>query len=369
MSPTSYRTAPPRGRTLYVMPSTLFLQQALPKIQLHCHLEGTLRSETFLELTERYGVSTRYAPGMPPDRQPHDVRDPARIYAFSDFGEFLMIFAAVCRTLKSPDDYARAAREYVEDALAQNVVYAELFVSPPVWTFFHRELDVEACLAAMHGVFAQAAGRLRVRLIYDLTRNFGGARALEGVNRAAQLAHYDVVAVGLGGDERRYPAELFVEAFERARELGLHRVVHAGETAGAQSVADSVRLLHAERIGHGVRAVEDDAVVKMLARSGITLECCPTSNVLTGAVGGYAEHPLVLLDERGVRVTVDCDDPAIFGTSITRELELVASWVGEHDVVRFTRNAVDGSFAEAGEKAALHAAIDAGLEAAGGRRM
>lgn len=147
-------------------------------------------------------------------------------------------------------------------------------------------------------------------------------------------------------------------------------MAHAGEAAGAHSVRAAVEVLGAERIGHGVRALEDDSVVELLAKRGIPLECAPTSNELTGVVPADAEHPLVLLNERGVIVTIDADDPALFRTSITRELEKVQAIAGPHATLRFIRNAVDAAFATPERKASLHAAIDvaAGLEPDARRR-
>ncbi len=334
----------------------------LPKVQLHCHLEGTVRAATFRELAAQYGVQSVRASGPLEDT-----------YAFATFGDFLLTFAEVCKTLQQPEDYARVAREYAHDAVAQNVRYAEIFISPSVWTFFHADLDVHACLRAMRDALDAEESRtgLYVRFICDLTRNFGTERAFETARIAVALAEANlgVIGVGLGGDEANFPASLFVEPFDFARASGLHAVAHAGEAAGARSVRDAIELLGAQRIGHGIRALEEDVVVDLLAKRGIALECAPTSNVRTGVVPADAEHPLVLLDERGVIVTIDADDPALFSTSLARELQLVADMAGAHDVVRFLRNAVDVSFADAQRKAALHAELDAALESTTQRRI
>src|SRR5215469_10813304 len=188
MSPTSYRTAPPRDATdLDTAGSTAFPSKAqasmheidpaiasLPKIHLHCHLEGALRPETFVELTRRYGISTRYRLGgdVPGPTEPEDV------YRFADFGEFLLTFAAVSRALASPDDYARLAREFVADAIAQNVVYGELFISPSVWAFFNPKLDVPATIRSIIAELRGTHGAA-FSLIIDVTRNFGADSAMQ----------------------------------------------------------------------------------------------------------------------------------------------------------------------------------------------
>lgn len=348
------------------MTTTTFLQR-VPKIQLHCHLEGTLRAATFLELTDRYGFSTRYRPGAPPEAQPHDVRDPQRVYRFADFPEFLMLFAAVSRALKTPDDYARLAREYAEDASAQNVRYAELHISPPVWQFFHPELSVAECIDAMNDALRDAP--LDVRFIYDLTRNFGADAAVRNVRFIEELGDDSILGIGLGGDERRFPPALFGDAYAYAKSIGLHRVVHAGEAAGPESVRDAIAILGAERIGHGVRALEDPALVSEIAEREIALECCPTSNVLTGATLADELHQLFELDRHGVRVTVDSDDPALFSASVTDEYAYVLRKSDATTLARFVANAVDASFAPEQTKRRLYDLLgEAGAEAVAGRR-
>lgn len=317
---------------------------ALAKVQLHCHLEGTVRAETFRALAAKYRVDLG------------ERADPARTYAFRTFGEFLLLFAKVTETLRAPEDFARVARDYASDAAAQGVAYAEIFVSPSVWTFFHRELDVRATVAAIRGALDEAAGPLgiEVALIADLTRNFGAERAEQSAREAVALRDLGVVGIGLGGDEARFPPELFERAYAIAREGGLHGVVHAGEGAGPASVRAAVEILRAERIGHGVRAIEDPAVVELLAERRIPLEICPTSNRLTGAAPADAEHPLGALDAAGCIVTIDADDPALFGTTLLDEYRYVAEAFGEDALLRFARNAIDASFAPPETKARLH---------------
>ncbi len=182
-------------------------------------------------------------------------------------------------------------------------------------------------------------------MIADLTRNFGPERA-EGIARlAVGLRDLGVIAIGLGGDEANWPPALYQRAYAIAREGGLHGVVHAGEAAGPESVRAAVELLGAERIGHGVRAVEDPAVVALLAERGIPLEICPTSNRLTGAAPAGRPHPVGALDAAGCVVTLDADDPALFGTTLLDEYRLVESWLGPEAVLRFARNGIEASFA------------------------
>lgn len=321
------------------------LVRALPKVQLHCHLEGTVAAATFRSLADAHGVDIG-ARG----RGPLEAT-----YAFGTFREFLLTFADVCRALSTPDDFAQIAREYARDAQAQNVRYAELFVSPSVWTFFHRALDVRETVRAMRAEFDAAAreGGPMVRFIFDLTRNFGVERAAATARRAVELAEFGVIGIGLGGDEANFPAELYAEPFAFARGHGLRTVAHAGEAAGARSIRNAIDVLGAERIGHGVRALEDDALVEELARRGIALEICPTSNRLTGAVPAGAPHPIGELDRRGVICAIDADDPALFSTTLEAEYALVEEQLGAAAIARFSRQAVENSFAPLGLKGKL----------------
>ena len=324
--------------------------RALPKVQLHCHLEGTLRAATFVDLAAHHGVDIGVRALVPL----YDV------YAFATFRDFLLLFAEVCKALAEPDDFTRLAEDYVADAAAQGVRYAEVFVSPSVWTYFHKDLDVRATFQALNDTFdrARAHHGIDVRLICDLTRNFGAERALATTDIAIAMRDLGVIGVGLGGDEANYPPNLFVECYERARAAGLHGVVHAGEAVGAASVRSAIEDLGAQRIGHGVRAIEDPAVVALLAERKIPIEVCPTSNRLTGAAPADLPHPMGALDAAGVIVTIDADDPALFSTTLIDEYRFVDRTLGRATLLRFARNAIDASFADAATKARLHEAFD-----------
>ena len=323
---------------------------ALPKVQLHCHLEGTLRAATFRDLAARHGVEIGARALVPIEEA----------YNFATFRDFLLLFAEVCKALAEPADFARLAEDYVSVAVAEGVRYAEVFVSPSVWTYFHKDLDVRATFAALRGTFdrANAEHGIDVRMICDLTRNFGAERALQTAEIAVAMRDLGVIAVGLGGDEANFPPSLYVESYARARAAGLHGVVHAGEAAGAASVRSAIEDLGAERIGHGVRAIEDPSVVALLAERKIPIEVCPTSNHLTGAAPAHLDHPMGALDAAGVIVTIDADDPALFGTSLLAEYRFVEQKLGHSTLLRFARNAIGASFADDQTKARLHAAFD-----------
>jgi adenosine deaminase len=323
---------------------------ALPKVQLHCHLEGTIRAATFRELAILHGVDIGARGSGPIERT----------YDFATFRDFLLTFADVCKALQSPADFERLALEYVDEAREHNVRYAELFVSPSVWSYFHRNIDVRACFAAMRDVFASPESP-SVRFICDLTRNFGVERA----QIAVSLMDLGVIGVGLGGDEANYPPELYESCFAYARANGLRTVAHAGEAAGPDSVRAAIDVLGAERIGHGVRSIEDPRLVAELAQRRIPLEICPTSNRLTGAAPAGRPHPIADLAAAGVVCTIDADDPTLFSTNVSREYEIVAGLLGDDAIIGFARNAIDASFAEKSARQTLEtelAAFVAGRE-------
>ncbi len=334
------------------MPEATAFVQSLPKVQLHCHLEGTVRAATFRELARGHAIESARAAGPLEET-----------YAFANFGEFLLTFAEICKALKEPQDYARIARDYVIDAAAQNVRYAEIFISPSVWTFFHRDLDILETVSAMRGALDEEGKRhnIDVKFICDLTRNFGVEQAQATAEKAVALAdaRLGVIGVGLGGDEANYPAALFEDVYAYARSHGLHGVAHAGEADGPQSVRAAIELLGAERIGHGVRALEDPALVAELAERRIPLELCPTSNFLTGAALRSRPHPIAELDAAGVVCTIDADDPALFSTTISAEYELVLEWLGGATLLRCAYNAIEASFAGDEQKAALRDELEA----------
>ena len=320
--------------------------RALPKIQLHCHLEGTLRETTFVELAKKAGVDLGPTP-----------------YAFEDFAGFLRVFCDVARVLRAPEDFERLAFEFALDASDQGVRYAEIFFSPSVWSFFNPGIDLDACLRSIRrGLDAAREERgIECALLCDVTRNLGPDGALATTRSAIEWQSLGVIGIGLGGDEEKFPARLFGEAFALARREGLHTVAHAGEADGAHSVRDAIEVLHAERIGHGVRAIDDPAVIALLVDRGIPLEICPTSNFRTANVATSSEHPLIALDRAGVRIAIDSDDPAIFGSSVLEEYELVERWIGRERTVRIARTAIEVSFASAARKAQLLAQFDAAV--------
>ncbi len=319
---------------------------AMPKAELHVHLEGTVRPRTLLPLATRHGVP-------PPARDEGEV---AAFYQFRDFPHFIEVYIAVCECLRDADDFARITREFGADLARQNVRYAEVHFNPEPHVR-KRGLTFNQLLAGMIRGRAEVRSRwgVELRWIADGVRDAESGPA--SVDRTvgwveALPADQGVVALGLGGSEVGHPPALFGVAFRRARAAGLHVVAHAGETTGSETIWATLQELGAERIGHGVGAADDPSLVAHLAATEVPLELCPTSNLRTGAVLSPSAHPFRRLDEAGVVVTVNSDDPPMFGTTLTDEFRFLARHFdyGAGDLERIARNAVRASFLPTTEK-------------------
>ncbi len=294
-------------------PGLLRALRAIPKAELHLHLEGSIAPETVVRLAARHGVAV----------SPEDV---AARYRSTDFLGFLDSYKWVTSFLRLPDDYRLIAGELFRHLRKQNVVYAEVTLSAGVMLRRNQNL-AENFFALREASKEAAAEGLRVQWIFDTARQFGPEAAVETANWAARLAPEGVVAFGVGGDELALSARELLPAFECARDAGLRLLAHAGEIGGPEIVREAVEVLGAERIGHGLGALHDPALLDLLAERGLPLEICPTSNLRTGALarqlGGEGarldRHPLKAFFDRGLRVTLSTDDPAMFETDLVAE--------------------------------------------------
>jgi aminodeoxyfutalosine deaminase len=286
-----------------------------PKIELHVHLEGTVRPATLLEIARRndYALPAETVEGL------------AALYEYRDFEHFIEVWILTTNALRTRDDFRRVVVDYAAEAASHGAVYVEAIFSPAervrrgvAWDdIFGGYCDGTEEAQELHGV--------EIRLTPDIVRGFPLEESEPVVHYAAKYAERGVVGVGLGGLEAQYPPEPYAPVFELAKAEGLGSVPHAGEVVGPESVRGSLEALQADRIRHGFRAIEDDDLVAELAERGIVLDVTPVSNVRTGAVSSLAEHPLPRLLEAGVRCSISTDDPAMFDTDLAREYSAVAS--------------------------------------------
>jgi adenosine deaminase len=312
---------------------------AMPKVELHIHLEGSVSAATLRELARAKGH-------LDPDVAQWISAREAGGYRYATFMEFIEAFKFVALMLKTPADYALATTRLMEQFARENVRYAEVTLSAGVilWKGQPLEAVVEAVLEA-----AQSAERrlgVQVNWIFDAVRQFGPEPARQVAEWAGRYRDQGVVAFGIGGDEVRGPVELFAAVFRRARELGLRAVAHAGETAGPDSVRRAVEMLGAERIGHGLAAAQDSTVLALLRDRAIPLEVCLTSNVATGRLKRIEDHPLRRLMTEGLTVSLNSDDPGLFATSLEEEFRRarVAFSLSPGELILLSQNAARSAF-------------------------
>jgi adenosine deaminase len=286
----------------------------MPKIDLHRHLEGSLRLHTLVEIGRQNGLDL-------PSFDPEELRPYVQVIDDPpDFHGFLAKFRLLRQFYTDRESVARLAYEVVADAAADNIKYLELRFNPVALSRFQGfgyEQVTEWVVDAVD--LAQKDFDTAVRLIVQIGRDESQSVANALAQTAIDFLDRGVVGLDLAGDETGFPAEPFAPIFQRARAEGLHITIHAGEAGPAANVREAVEKLGAERIGHGVRSIEDDTTVEMLQKQGITLEMCPTSNQHTGTVADLAEHPFIRLQDMGVRVTVNTDDPSISNITLTDE--------------------------------------------------
>jgi len=322
---------------------------ALPKAELHLHIEGTLEPELAFELAERNGVDLPYA----------TVEELSAQYDFDDLQSFLNLYYATMAVLRTREDFAELTRRYLRRAHAQGVRHAELFFDPQAHT--SRGVAFDDVVDGLGDALDEAQRDLGMSggLILCFLRDQPVASAEEALT--AGLARTDrIIGVGLDSAEVGYPPSLFEGVYARAREAGLHVVAHAGEEGPPSYVWEALDLLHAERIDHGIRSIEDPALVARLAEERIPLTVCPLSNVRLQATPDLRDHPLLRLDAAGVRITVNSDDPAYFGGYAGQNFTAVRDALGltADQARRLARTSIESSFATAARKDELLAELD-----------
>jgi adenosine deaminase len=320
----------------------------MPKVELHVHLEGAMRPAILLELARRNGIEL-------PARDEAGLK---RWFRFSDFEHFVKIYLTCSSALQNPEDFELLALDFLAEQACQKVVYSEVHFT--IGTHMGSGAsgkDGEAIRQALAAAISEGERRYGVvmRLIPDIVRNVGPALADTTLEWALAGRENGVVALGLSGSEARFGNDPFARHFEAAKAAGLHRVAHAGEHAGPESIRSALDLCDPERIGHGVRAIEDPTLVEDLARRRIPLEVCPTSNVALGVYPALSAHPFDRLLKAGVPLSVNTDDPAFFGTNLTREyLRLHETFgYGAAELAGLSLAALDQSFLPAERKAAM----------------
>jgi adenosine deaminase len=308
----------------------------VPKAELHVHLEGTATPDLVRRIAQRNGLDVPQGVFAAPDR-----------FAWRDFLDFLNTYNLVCSVIRTGEDYRDITYEYLASCARDGAIYVELTASVDHSRIAGMD-DAEHWAGIAAGIDdARADHGIEARILSVAVRNYGVQRAIEIAELTAARPHPYVVGFSLAGDEAGYPPEPFADAYRVAADAGLGCTVHAGEWAGAESVRGALEL-PVTRIAHGVRAIEDPALVAELARRQITLEVCPTSNVVLGVFPTFDEHPFPALRDAGIPLTLGSDDPPYFGASVGGEYEIARRHFGLDDaeLVGVTRTAIEASFAE-----------------------
>jgi adenosine deaminase len=322
--------------------------QAMPKVELHVHLEGAIQPEALLSLAKRHRV-----------KLPADTIEGVRAwYRFKDFDQFAKIYLTISSCIRTPDDIEWIAREFFAGQPAQNIRYSEVTYTAYTHYYF-KKIPFADQLAALNRAraWAEAEHGIRAGFVIDIPRVISAKNGVMVADWAIGGMGNGVIALGLGGPEVGNPPERYRTAFERARAAGLPRVPHAGEMEGPRSLWGALRALDANRIGHGVRCLEDPALVAELRARQIPLEVCPTSNVCLHVAPTMADHPLPRLLAEGLYVTINSDDPPLFNTTLTSEYLAVARTfrMSADDLERLVLSAVRASLLPESARAKLEA--------------
>ncbi len=327
----------------------------LPKAEIHVHHVGSASPRIVSELAARH-------PGVVPS----DLDALRDFYTFRDFGHFIEVYLAVVDLIRDPADVRLLTYEVAAEMAEQNIRYAELTLTP--WTSVQAGVPIEAFVEAVEDarVAAERDHGIRLRWVYDIPGESGLPAGVDTLGFALDHAPETLIGFGLGGPEVGVDRPQFKDVFAQARAAGLHSVPHAGETTGPQTVWDAIRDLGAERIGHGTSSVQDPELLAYLAEHRIPLEVCPTSNIATRAVDVLENHPIRQMYDAGVLVTVNSDDPPMFGTTLNREYEIAADLLDldERGIAELAKNAVTASFMPEEDKADLSGEIDGYTEQA-----
>jgi aminodeoxyfutalosine deaminase len=318
---------------------------SLPKAELHLHFEGSIQPATVCALTSRHGVVMTE----------EEVR---RRYAYRNFPEFIEAFKWVTSFLREPQDYALIARDLAENLLTQRVIYTEVTLSIGVMLLRKQrpEANFEALLRATEPFENRG---LRFNWVFDAARQFGADAAMEVIESAKRCDSKAIVAFGVGGDELSVPTKEFRPVYDRAAQMGLHRLMHAGEVGGPDKIREAIELLGAERIGHGIAAIHDPELMDLLAERKIPLEICPASNMKTAALARQLQredpriedHPLPKLLRHGIPIVLSTDDPAMFHTTLEEEYANAARMgLSEEELTRIVEMGFEHAFLSAGER-------------------
>lgn len=313
--------------------NTLTWAQKLPKVELHLHLEGAIPLDTLWELILKYG-------GHP---DVVDIDALKRKFVFQDFPHFINTWIWKNQFFREYDDFTFIAEAVARDLRQQNIRYAEVFYSPIEHTL--KKMNVQGITSAVRQGLDRVPD-IEIALIPDLVRDVGPILGMLTLRKLRKVQDMGVIGIGIGGSEQNHPPEPWAKVYNRAREWGFHTTAHAGEADGANSIWGAIKALKVERIGHGTHAIDDRALMDYLAEHGIPLEVCPISNVRTAVVQSIDEHPIRQFYDHGITVTVNTDDPKMFGNTLAEEYASLIHHLGftRDEILKIILNGIQSSW-------------------------
>ena len=326
--------------------------KGVPKAELHLHIEAVISMRTILSF---------YMRRHPQATEAEAQAEIDRIFTYSNLDGFIQAYLAVQDLYDSPDDFDYVFTDLKDYIVRNGISYAEVFAAPSA--FIKKGWDFSELVAVYHRniVRIEAETGVKVSMLIDVSRTFGFENAEKNLQLLLSCRIPEIIGIGLGGSEQKGPARLFGKVFEKARANGLVAVAHAGEDDGPQSVWDTLDILHASRIGHGISSFEDEKLMQVLAERKIPLEICPMSNVFTKKyVQNLSEHPMRLFFDKGIVVTVNSDDPLFFGVELLDEYWNSYSGIGfsMDEIKHLVRNSFTSSFLPEEDKERFLAAVD-----------
>ena len=285
--------------------------ELMPKIELHLHLEGAIPLEYLWELVKKYDKA----------KEVTSLEQLKSKFEYKDFANFIDVWVWKNQFLREYDDFEFISEGFAKDLKNQNIKYSEVFISP---SSFRNILSTLKIIEVIRKGINKVNG-IKISLIVDFVRNSGQENELITLHEINEAKEYGIVGIGLGGSEHAFPAKDFPKLFEKAREFGFRTTAHAGEADGPKSIWDAINILKVERIGHGLRAIEDELLIEYLANNKIPIELCPISNVKTKSIDHIKNHPIKKYIEKGIPISINTDDPKMFGNTLAEEYNVIAS--------------------------------------------
>jgi adenosine deaminase len=291
---------------------------AIPKIENHLHLEGAIPLDTLWQLMQKYGG----------DKSVSNMSKLEEKFKYRDFNHFLEIWLWKNIYIREYEDFTFISKAVLKDLVNQNIKYAEIFISP---SEFRKTLETQKIVEAISKSIKENTD-IRVNLIVDVVRNLGPENAMKTLYEISEVKDYGIIGIGLGGPEKEFPPELFADIYDKARKAGFKTTAHAGEAAGPESIWGAIRSLKVDRIGHGTRAIEDIKLLEYLAENKIPVELCPISNLKTRVIESIEDHPVKTFIDMGIPVSINTDDPKMFGNSLSEEYQTLKDKFNFSDV-------------------------------------